>query len=644
MSTERRTASTSLPSENRSRPVPALLYRRRSSDNIDNLATVSSSLLPAFGTIVDDANSLHLRKYIIAPYDRRYRWWQTFLVVLVVYSAWSSPFELAFKKVATGSLLPVDLAVDAFFAIDIVLTFFVAYLDKSTYLLVDNHEKIAMRYVTNLWFPMDVVSTLPFHAIYLLFTGKMHKGEAFGFLNLLRLWRLRRVSELFTRLEKDTRFSYFWTRYCKLICVTLFAVHSAGCFYYWMAIHHKTSDDTWIGAQVHDFEHENIWMGYTYSMYWSIVTLTTVGYGDLHAENTGEKVFNIFYMLFNIGLTAYLIGNMTNLVVHSAVRTFAMRDAINEILRYASKNRLPDGLKEQMLAHMQLKFKTAELQQEEVLEDLPKAIRSSIAQHLFHETVETTYLFKGVSDDLITQLVSEMKAEFFPPKVDIILQNEIPTDFYVLVSGAVDVLIYKNGTEQFLSKLGSAEMAGEIGVILNIPQPFTVRTKRLSQVIRISHQHFKQMVLQHNADGKKIISNFIQYLKGLKKEMLEEIPFVTELIDDFNTENIAPIEGAEYHEAPNNSGEENIEGTSPTSAPSSDILPVRVIIHGHRPDDKTNDGGKMGKLIHLPDSVEDLLSLAEKKFGKRGCTILVADGSQVEELRALREKDHLFIF
>ena len=75
------------------------------------------------------------------------RWWQTFLVVLVVYSAWVSPFELAFKKVATGSLLPVDLVVDAFFALDIVLTFFVAYLDKSTYLLVDDHKKIAVRYV-----------------------------------------------------------------------------------------------------------------------------------------------------------------------------------------------------------------------------------------------------------------------------------------------------------------------------------------------------------------------------------------------------------------------------------------------------------------------------------------------------------------
>lgn len=33
--------------------------------------------------------------------------------------------------------------------------------------------------------------------------------------------------------------------------------------------------------------------------------------------------------------------------------------------------------------------------------------------------------------------VSEMKAEYFPPKEDVILQNEAPTDFYLLVTGAV---------------------------------------------------------------------------------------------------------------------------------------------------------------------------------------------------------------
>ncbi|OUZ99911.1 Cyclic nucleotide-binding domain [Macleaya cordata] len=602
-------------SETRS-PAPFLLARRRSGE-INNLATVSSSLLPAFGTVIDDGY-LQLKRFIIAPYDRRYRqiviknrWWQTFLVVLVIYSAWASPFELAFDHVATGSLMPVDLIVDSFFAIDIILTFFVAYLDKSTYLLVDDPKKIALRYATKLWFPMDVASTLPFQVIYRIFTGKLKRGSAFGFLNLLRLWRLRRVSKLFARLEKDTRFSYFGTRFIKLICVTLFIVHSVGCFQYWMAAHYHIKEKTWIGAELGNFEERSIWLGYTYSLYWTITTLTTVGYGDLHAVNTREKIFNIFFMLFNIGLTAYIIGNMTNLIVHSAYRTFVMRDAINQILRYASKNRLPESLKEQMMAHMQLKFKTLELQQDEVFGDLPKAIRSSIGQHLFQRTVEKAYLFKEISEDLIVQLIAEMKAEYFPPKVDIIIQNEIPTDFYIIVSGQVDLLIYKDGTEQFLSKLGPSEMAGEIGVLFNIPQPFTVRSKRLSQVIRISHQHFKQIVQPHVDDGRTIISNFTQYLKDLKKEILEEIPFVTELLGDLNNEQTIPTEEVKEREASTigDDGDAKVKGAPVNS--TSPRLPMRLVIHGNHPDEaNTEESNKLGKLIHLPESMEDLLQLA----------------------------------
>nr|ACI45550.2 potassium channel [Nicotiana tabacum] len=622
-------------------PTP-LLFRRHSSREIRNIASVSSSILPAFGTVMGEG-SVKLKRFVIAPYDRRYRLWQTFLVVLVVYSAWASPFELAFKKAATGGLLPVDLVVDAFFAIDIILTFFVAYLDKSTYLLVEEHKKIAFRYVTHLWFPMDVASTLPFQTINRIVTGKMNRGPVFGFLNLLRLWRLRRVSEFFSRLEKDTRFSYFWTRYCKLICVTLFSVHSAGCFYFWLATRYHNSEDTWIGKNIPDFKTKSIWQGYTYSMYWSITTLTTVGYGDLYAVNTEEKIFTIFYMLLNIGLTAYFIGNMTNLIVHNAVRTFAMRDAINQILRYASKNRLPEGLKEQMLAHLTLKFKTTELQQEQVLEDLPKAIRSSISQQLFRTTLQNTYLFKRVPEDFIVQLVSEIKAEYFPPKVDIVIQNEIPTDFYIVVSGAVDVITYKNGTEQFLSKLGSQEMFGDIGVIFNIPQPFTVRSKRLSQVVRISHHHFKQLVQPLKEDGKIILANFVQHLKGLKMEELAEMPLVSEFLDDLDSEEATVIEAGTQDQT-GQAQQENI--VIPTTTPVlSTTLPTRVIIHGYHPDNRRpNEGGNAGKLIHLPDSVEDLLSIAETKFGKRGTTIVMADGSQVEDLAALREDDHLYIF
>lgn len=60
-----------------------------------------------------------------------------------------------------------------------------------------------------------------------------------------------------------------------------------------------------------------------------------------------------------------------------------------------------------------------------------------------------------------------------------------------------------------LAKLGPGDMAGEIGVVFNIPQPFTVRTRRLSQVIRIGHHQFKEMIQSDIDDAKMIITNFM---------------------------------------------------------------------------------------------------------------------------------------
>ncbi|KAL0917933.1 hypothetical protein M5K25_013042 [Dendrobium thyrsiflorum] len=675
--------------------------------------------------------------------------WQAFLVLLVAYSAWASPLELAFEKlVASKALIAIDLVVDAFFAVDIVVRFFVAYLDKSTHLLVFEQKKIATRfplvvaarrrrlgcrapkddesslnteihnvsctnrdeisavhtnthgllykdpsytldatyqktqksihppqqfaevdkfkftsahkelmpgreyhydpfsksllpvrtwyvssnrrfyrqmapqdkrYVMTLNFGMDVASTLPFQLFYGIITGKSKDGTSLGILSLLRLWRLRHVSNLFARFimqigeselvyqmrrlrgvgrDHSSRMSLYmpsvllykccgfngialrcrWavvekciglhlricTRhvfacihvadpvtwhyglnfiFCTLpLLVTLFALHLTACIYCWMAYHHRIIEKTWLGQPVPNFKERSIWLGYIYAIYFSISTLTTVGYGDLHADNKWEKIFGILLMLFNIGLTAYLIGNMTNLIVHEASRTFKMREASRNISRYARKIGLPETLRTQMMQHVRLKFKTIELQQEEVLTSLPKAIRSSIAQHLFQQTVDLAYLFKGVSENFIAQLViiiyfastskeileriekrekmrqrrkkekivSEMKAEYFPPKADIILQKEIPTEFYIVIAGELDVLTNENGTEKILSAIGPADMAGEIGVILNIPQPFTIRSKSISQVVRIGHSHFRQVVELHIAEGKTILSNFLQ--------------------------------------------------------------------------------------------------------------------------------------
>ncbi|XP_039040908.1 potassium channel AKT1-like [Hibiscus syriacus] len=487
--------------------------------------SLSTGILPSLGARSN--RRVKLKRFIISPYDRRYRIWETFLVILVIYTAWVSPFEFGFLDKPATPLSATDNVVNGFFALDIILTFFVAYLDKTTYLLIDERKKIAWKYASS-WLAFDVISTIPSELAQKISPKPL---RSYGLFNMLRLWRLRRVSALFSRMEKDKNYNYFWVRCAKLICVTLFAVHCAGCFYYLIAERYPDPARTWIGNSLgEDFLEQSLWIRYVTSMYWSITTLTTVGYGDLHPVNTREMVFDIFYMLFNLGLTAYLIGNMTNLVVHGTSRTRRFRDTIQAASSFAQRNQLPPRLQDQMLAHLCLKFRTDSegLQQQETIDSLPKAIRSSISHYLFYSLMDKVYLFRGVSNDLLFQLVSEMKAEYFPPKEDVILQNEAPTDFYILVTGAVDLLILKNGVEQVVGEAKSGDLCGEIGVLCYRPQLFTVRTKRLCQLLRLNRTTFLNIIQANVGDGTIIMNNLLQHLKDKNDPIMEGILIETE--------------------------------------------------------------------------------------------------------------------
>jgi len=47
--------------------------------------------------------------------------------------------------------------------------------------------------------------------------------------------------------------------------------------------------------------------------------------------------------------------------------------------------------------------------------------------------------------------------------------------------------------------------------------------------------------------------------------------------------------------------------------------------------------------IHSIEHINLWFLYVENKFGKRGSKILMADGSEVDDLRALREDDELYI-
>lgn len=77
------------------------------------------------------------------------------------------------------------------------------------------------------------------------------------------------------------------------------------------------------------FHHYEGW-SYVDAFYFSTVTLTTVGYGDLAPTTDASKIFTALYAFFGIGIMLYLLGTV---IGQYASRHEELFDKMTSLLR-----------------------------------------------------------------------------------------------------------------------------------------------------------------------------------------------------------------------------------------------------------------------------------------------------------------------
>ncbi|NEP44097.1 MAG: cyclic nucleotide-binding domain-containing protein, partial [Okeania sp. SIO2H7] len=105
--------------------------------------------------------------------------------------------------------------------------------------------------------------------------------------------------------------------------------------------------------------------------------------------------------------------------------------------------------------------------------------------------------FENFTDLELRQLIEYGYRQLFPERQVIFEENDSGDSFYVILSGAVEVISQKTG--QYIATLHEGEFFGEMSLLLGSPRTATVRTMQDS-VLFIIEQHDLKKLLEEQPD------------------------------------------------------------------------------------------------------------------------------------------------
>jgi voltage-gated potassium channel len=171
-----------------------------------------------------------------------------------------------------------------------VIIFTIEYLLR---IYVANHK---LKFIFSVFGLIDFLAILPF---YLAFGVDLRSLRALRFLRLFRIFKLVRYNRAmtqFTRAIKSAKEQIFLFIFITLILIYFAAV---GIYYF----ENQAQPEHF--SSIFD------------SLWWAIITLTTVGYGDVYPITIGGKMFTFFILMIGLGIVAIPTGIISSALTKS---------------------------------------------------------------------------------------------------------------------------------------------------------------------------------------------------------------------------------------------------------------------------------------------------------------------------------------
>eukprot|EP00873_Tetraselmis_striata_P023243 jgi/Tetstr1/443507/TSEL_031511.t1 len=429
----------------------------------------------------------------INPESAALVFWDLWLVLTNVLIAIITPYQVGhyWNGVALGFEFWFNRHTDLVYTLDLLLVFNMAYCDTSSGLWVFELPKIRRKYLRG-WFVFDFLTCIPYDLImyFLWRSGQLTLGVEvlLRLLRLLRMGRLLKSTRVPQRMTWLIALDFSLLQLLKYLMYAILFAHWIACAWSLVVVLERYRQDNWVetffGVSVMELPSFDLYVG---SLYWAVMTVSTIGYGDVLPSTSLERVFVILAMLTGAFAYGYIIGAVSGIVATRDAKKNAFYSTMDGLNNFMELSKLPQTLRIKLREYFTYRCNNSVDVQgyNQLMQAMSPALRSDVAMFVNGSWIANVPHFKKCEPVFITQVALHMNYVVFPPAETIVEVGERLDHLYIVKRGIAvgRGRLFTTGKvfgEESLYKMGEAS--------------FTVRSLTFTDVTYIASNAFMELL------------------------------------------------------------------------------------------------------------------------------------------------------